>query len=241
MTSNPSDSGAEDLDSEGETAASCYLNAEEEPHMRFFGFGKRRPPAVPPRLTTPSTQERDAGRITSAAQEIVVYGTTDGTRCRQVRALLEKQGYTYKDIRVDEDLGTRSWLQRTTGDDALPKVFVGTKCYGGFEDIQVLAFDGRLERLVHGETLQGGPDDDVAALKRDLSPASLIVLLRRGEILTIREGGMETDAWVEPLANPPAVYYEGSPHPLTELERIAGDIITRLKNREIEVHWKEKD
>lgn len=209
--------------------------------MRFFGFGKKRPPAVSGSSTSPALPASDAGHTTPVFHEIVVYGTTDGTRCRQLRTLLEKQGYTYKDVRVDADLGTRAWLQRTTGDDALPKVFIGTQCYGGFEDIQVLAFDGRLERLVHGETLQDGPEDDVAALKNDLNAVSMITLLRQGEILTIREGGMETDAWAEPMANPPTVYYEGSPRPLTELERIVEDILTRLKAGEIEVHWKEKD
>lgn len=209
--------------------------------MRFFGFGKKRPPAVSGSSPSPAFPESDAGHTAPVLQEIVVYSTTDGTRCRQLRALLEKQGYTYKDVRVDANLGTRAWLQRTTGDDALPKVFIGTQWYGGFEDIQVLAFDGRLERLVHGETLQDGPENDVAALKKDLNAVSMITLLRQGEILTIREGSMETDAWAEPMANPPTVHYEGSPRPLTELERIVEDILTRLKDGEIEVHWKEKD
>jgi hypothetical protein len=81
----------------------------------------------------------------------------------------------------------------------------------------------------------------VAALKKEMSAASIIALLRRGEILTIREGDMETDAWAETLANPPSVYYEGAPQPITELERIADHIITRLRNGEIEVSWKEDD
>lgn len=209
--------------------------------MRFFGFGKKRSSTAPDQTVPQSTPERNVGPTTSPGREIVVYGTADGSRCRQVRALLAKSGYAYKDVSVDDDLSTRSWLHRTTGDDALPKVFIGTKCYGGFEDIRVLAFDGRLDRIVRGDDAQDHEENDAAVLKQEMSAASIITLLRKGQILTIQEGEMETDTWAEALANPPLVYYEGSPHPLTELERIAEHIVVRLRNGEIEARWKEED
>jgi glutaredoxin len=205
--------------------------------MRFFRFGKKRS-SMAPEPPTPAAPAGDVGPTAPAAQEIVVYGTADGSRCRQVRALLEQYGYAYRDVRVDDDLGTRSWLQRTTGDDALPKVFIGARCYGGFEDLQVLAFDGRLERLVHGESPQDGGDDEMAALKQEMSTASLVTLLRRGEALIVREGDMETEMWAEALGNPPSVYYEGAAYPMAELERLAERVLTRLRNGEIEVSWK---
>jgi glutaredoxin 3 len=118
--------------------------------MRFFDFGKKRVPDTTRSLAAPAGREEHPPHV-PASREIVVYGTNDGARCRQVRALLEKRGYAYQDVRVDEDLSTRSWLQRTTGDDALPKVFVESECYGGFEDIQVLVFDGRFDRILRGE------------------------------------------------------------------------------------------
>ncbi len=208
--------------------------------MRFFGFGKKR---TPPGADQPAVSSAPAENPTapSAALEILVYGTGDGARCRQVRALLDKRGYPYKDVRVDEDLSTRAWLQRTTGDDALPKVFIGTKCYGGFEDIQVLAFDGTLDRLLRGEQIEEGRDNELTALKKEVSVSAILTLLRKGEILTIREGEMEMDAWAEPLANPPQVYYEGLPHPIEEMEGIVKQIVARLKGGEIEVTWKEDD
>jgi hypothetical protein len=42
-------------------------------------------------------------------------------------------------------------LQWTTGDDALPKVCIGPKCYGGLENIQALVFDGSFDRILCGE------------------------------------------------------------------------------------------
>lgn len=206
--------------------------------MRFFGFGKKRLPDTTQPMAAPARIEEHPPSV-STSREIVVYGTNDGARCRQVRDLLEKRGYAYQDVRVDEDGSTRSWLQRTTGNDALPKIFVGSECYGGFEDIQVLVFDGRFDRILHGEADQHHEIDELAALKEEVSATAIVTLLRRGEILTITEGEMATEVWAEPLANPPLVYYEGTPLAIGELENIAEQIVTRVQDGDIRVRWKE--
>jgi glutaredoxin 3 len=208
--------------------------------MRFFGFGKKRAPKTAQTPVPPANREEGLPTAPTL-REIVVYGTGDGARCRQLRGLLERRGYDYKDVRVDEDLSMCSWLQRTTGDDSLPKVFVGTTCYGGFEDMQVRVFDGSLDRILHGESDQDGTVDELAALKEEMSAAAIHTLLRKGEILIIKEGEMEMEAWAEPLANPPLVYYEGTPHPVDEIESIAQQIVMRLNAGEIEASWKEDD
>jgi hypothetical protein len=153
--------------------------------------------------------------------------------------LLEQRTYPYRDVRVDEDLSTRSWLQRSTGDDALPKVFIGSQCYGGLENIQALLFDGRFERILRGEAEPDNSPDEMAMLNLEMNAASISRLLRQGEILTVTEGDMATDVWAEPLANPPLVYYEGTPHPIGELESLVAEIIARLQAGDIEVRWKE--
>jgi len=215
----------------------------EGKEMRFFGFGKKRASneTADSAQAGSRSQAADPGASASSAPEIVVYGTHEGGRCRQVRGLLEKRGYVYKDVRVDEDLSTRAWLQRTTGDDSLPKVFIGTRCYGGFEDIQVLAFEGTIDRILQGEEVEQGPQDELAAMKQEMSPSAILTLLRKGEILTVKEGDMEMDAWAEPLANPPQIYYEGLPHPIQEMGRIVAEMVTRLRAGEIELTWKEED
>jgi hypothetical protein len=208
--------------------------------MRFFGFGKKRAPETAQTPVPPTNREEDL-LTAPAIREIVVYSTSDGARCRQLRGLLEQRGYDYKDVRLDEDLSMRSWLQRTTGDDGLPKVFVGTTCYGGFEAMQALVFDGSLDRILRGESDPDRNVDALAALKEEMNAAAIQTLLQKGEILIIKEGEMETEAWAEPLANPPLIYYEGTPRPLDEIENIAQQIVMRLKAGEIEVSWKEDD
>jgi glutaredoxin len=207
--------------------------------MRFFSFGKKRTPKIAQSGVTLTSREEHSPH-TPSHRDLVVYGTSDGARCQQVRSLIARHGYTYQDIRVDEDLSTRSWLQRTTGDNALPKVFIGPKCYGGFEDLQVLIFDGRFDRILRGETDEGSGNDELAALKKEMSAAAISTLMRHGEVLTITEGDMAMDAWAEPLANPPLVYYEGTPHPIEELSSIVEQIMTRHRAGEIAVSWKDE-
>jgi hypothetical protein len=103
----------------------------------------------------------------------------------------------------------------------------------------VLVFDGRFDRILRGEGDQPQTRDETAALKVEMNAASILSLLRQGEILTVTEGAMETDVWAEPLANPPLVYYEGAPHAIGELENIVAQIMTRLQMGDIEVSWKE--
>jgi glutaredoxin 3 len=208
--------------------------------MRFFGFGKKQPigQAPPP---PPSPEPQAHQPTASRTKAIVVYGTSDGARCRQLRDLLEKRGYAYQDIRVDEDLSMRSWLQRTTGDDALPKLFVGATCHGGFEAVRMLVFDGRFDRILHGEPDQADAPDRFAALNATTDATTLHTLLRRGDTLVIKEGEMVTEAWAEPFANPPLVYYEGAPHPIEALDSIVQQIIARLEAGAIEVSWKDDD
>jgi hypothetical protein len=79
----------------------------------------------------------------------------------------------------------------------------------------------------------------MAACKAEMSPEAILSLLRHGEILTVTEGEMATDVWAEPLANPPLVYYEGTPHPIEEIDNIVTQIITRLQMGDIAVSWKE--
>ena len=59
---------------------------------------------------------------------------------------------------------------------------------GGFEDMQVLAFDGSLDRILRGESDPDGNVDALAALKEGMNAAAIQTLLRKGEILIIKEG-----------------------------------------------------
>lgn len=203
--------------------------------LRLFGFGKKKEDASDDALTGTDTLS-----LKMEDTDIVVYGSNDATRCVNVRELLKKNNYAFRDVRVDDDLSTRGWLQRTTGDDGLPKVFIGVKCYGGFEDIHAMISDGTFQQALQGDLDESG-DEEIEQLKEAMTPEAIIELLKRGEILTIDEGGSETDVWAEPFAKPPVIYYEGAPQPFEEIGQVVARILERMVAGEIEVTWKEED
>lgn len=206
--------------------------------LRWLGFGKKEGPEEGSEPPGQTASEVNTGQ--SDDMDIVVYSPSDATRWASVRDLLERNNYPFRDVRVDDDMSTKGWLQRTTGDGRVPKVFIGAKCYGGFEDIQAMAMDGTFQSAVDG-TMDDSGDEEIEQLKETMTREAIAELLKRGEILTIDEGGLEMDVWAEPFAKPPVVYYEGAPEPLEEVEAIASRILDRVKSGEIEIVWKDED
>jgi len=75
----------------------------------------------------------------------------------------------------------------------------------------------------------------------DLNLDELKKRLREGDYLEISTGGGAYEVWAEPLANPPAVYYEGEQHPLAELDGIAEKIFREMRAGEVNCRWVEED
>ncbi len=75
----------------------------------------------------------------------------------------------------------------------------------------------------------------------DLNLDELKRRLRDGDYLEISTGGGAYEVWAEPYASPPAVYYEGEQHSISELDRIAEKIIAEMRRGEIRCRWVEDD
>lgn len=78
-------------------------------------------------------------------------------------------------------------------------------------------------------------------MSEDLNLDELKRRLKEGDYLEISTGGGAYEVWAEPLASPPAVYFEGEQHPITELDAIAGRIIDEMHRGEIRCRWVEDD
>jgi glutaredoxin len=204
--------------------------------MKWFGSGKRNKPEQ----THKTSSQVNSSQATQPSQklqpDIIVYGTEDDRRCRALRELLDASGFAFRDERVDEDLSTRAWLQRTTGDDALPKLFIGAQYYGTYEDIQAVALNGELKRILSGEAAK--EELDRKRLKAEMSVTSIIQLLREEESLVINEEGVETETWLEPPRQPNFILLQGEPHPIDEIDRIVTSIVERHKRGEISLGWR---
>jgi glutaredoxin 3 len=83
--------------------------------------------------------------------KIVIYVKARCQRCWRVKRLLRRRNYAFEVIDVSVDDEMRIWLVETTGSKTVPRVFVGGRLVGGFDEVRTLDRSGDLDRLVQGE------------------------------------------------------------------------------------------
>jgi len=80
--------------------------------------------------------------------DIVVYSTGWCPYCVRARALLERKGLTFREIKVDEDPAEReAMLARSGGRRTVPQIFIGEQHVGGFDELYALDKSGQLDAL----------------------------------------------------------------------------------------------
>lgn len=61
--------------------------------------------------------------------------------------------------------------------------------------------------------------------------------LREGDYLELSSPAGTFEVWAEPFGNPPQVFYEGEPYPLTELDAVVEKILSSLQAGEVRARW----
>jgi glutaredoxin 3 len=85
----------------------------------------------------------------SDAPGIVMYSTGWCPYCVRARALLERKGLAFREIKIDEDTAERdAMLARSGGRRTVPQIFVGDHHVGGFDDLYALDKAGKLDELI---------------------------------------------------------------------------------------------
>jgi len=85
----------------------------------------------------------------SGVPEVIVYSTGWCPYCERARALLERKGVAYSEIKVDEDPAQRdTMLKRSGGRRAVPQIFIGDRHVGGFDELYALDKAGELDKLL---------------------------------------------------------------------------------------------
>lgn len=76
-----------------------------------------------------------------------MYCTDECPFCRRAEALLEKRGAAPERIRV---VDATMWeeMEKLTGRNTVPQIFIGDRHVGGFDDLVELDMDGELEELL---------------------------------------------------------------------------------------------
>jgi glutaredoxin 3 len=85
----------------------------------------------------------------SASQDVVVYSTGWCPYCERAKALLERKGVAFREIKVDEDPAERAaMLARSGGRRTVPQIFFGERHIGGFDELYALDKAGELDKLL---------------------------------------------------------------------------------------------
>jgi glutaredoxin 3 len=86
--------------------------------------------------------------MTAPTPDIVVYSTGWCPYCVRARALLERKGLPFREIKVDEDPAEReTMLARSGGRRTVPQIFIGERHVGGFDELYALDKSGELASL----------------------------------------------------------------------------------------------
>jgi len=85
----------------------------------------------------------------SETPDILIYSTGWCPYCDRARALLDRKGATFREVKVDEDPAQReAMLARSGGRRTVPQIFIGERHVGGFDELYALDKAGELDRLL---------------------------------------------------------------------------------------------
>ncbi|MDH5217413.1 MAG: glutaredoxin 3 [Gammaproteobacteria bacterium] len=79
---------------------------------------------------------------------VTIYTTGSCPYCIMAKRFLDKKEVTYTEIRVDHETTKRAEMESRSQRTSVPQIFIENIHVGGFDDMQELAFDGELDKLL---------------------------------------------------------------------------------------------
>jgi glutaredoxin 3 len=76
--------------------------------------------------------------------------------CVRARQLLARKGISVRQISVDGDAQRWNEMERITGRNTVPQIFIGDHHVGGFDDLAALDMEGELDPLLKPFLEQSG-------------------------------------------------------------------------------------
>ena len=78
----------------------------------------------------------------------MLYTTRFCPYCIRARSLLDSKAVAYRDIGVDHDQQLRREMMERSGRTTVPQIWIGEQHIGGFDDLNLLERQGRLDELL---------------------------------------------------------------------------------------------
>jgi len=79
---------------------------------------------------------------------VTIYTSEPCPYCSGAKQLLAKRGIEYEEINLSMDPDGRAELARTTGMYTFPQIVIGDFTLGGFDELRVADYTGRLSQLL---------------------------------------------------------------------------------------------
>ncbi len=80
--------------------------------------------------------------------KVVIYTSANCPYCVNAKALLERKGVKYEEIRIDSEPTRLQEMIERSGRRTVPQIFINHQAVGGFDDIAKLEREGKLEELL---------------------------------------------------------------------------------------------
>ncbi len=77
-----------------------------------------------------------------------MYCTRSCPYCTRAEKLLRKKGVKVEKIDVGGNRSSWKEMEKITGRNTVPQIFIGDTHVGGFDDLSALEFDGKLDALL---------------------------------------------------------------------------------------------
>jgi glutaredoxin len=92
-----------------------------------------------------------AGTARGEAAPVMIYvDEKSGRELKRIRTVLKGRDIPWKELDVEHDIASRSWVKTTSGRDELPVVFVADKAIGAYDELVQLDVKGELVKMVFG-------------------------------------------------------------------------------------------
>lgn len=81
-------------------------------------------------------------------KKITIYTTSICPYCIRAKALLDRKGYAYEEINVENEEIRNEMIKKAGGMRSVPQIFIGNTHVGGSDDLYELDKQGKLDKMV---------------------------------------------------------------------------------------------
>ncbi len=80
--------------------------------------------------------------------KIIIYSKEVCPYCVRAKALLQKKGAAFEEIKITDDKTKQEMIEKSGGRMSVPQIFINEKHIGGCDDLYALDKSGKLDEIL---------------------------------------------------------------------------------------------